>query len=147
MATFYISLTWRIVAFTLGSRLKLTLFGASHGELVGAILDGLPSGILIDKENMQKWLDLRRPAQSDITTQRKEQDLPEIVSGIVNGHTDGGPVTVIIRNTDAISNRWYCSGDRCILFSGIQLASLEFPLKIRFIKTGFPEDMIISSRQ
>ena len=106
MATFYIALTWRIVAFTLGSRLKLTLFGSSHGELVGAILDGLPSGIVIDKDNMQKWLDLRRPAQSDITTQRKEQDVPEIVSGIVNGHTDGGPVTVIIRNTDTISDHY-----------------------------------------
>lgn len=94
------------MAFTLGSRLKLTIFGSSHGELVGAILDGLPSGILIDNENMQRWLDLRRPAQSDITTQRKEQDLPEIVSGSVDRHTDGGPVTVIIRNTDAISNHY-----------------------------------------
>ena len=100
------------MAFTLGSRLKLTIFGSSHGELVGAILDGLPSGILIDNENMQRWLDLRRPAQSDITTQRKEQDLPEIVSGSIDRHTDGGPVTVIIRNTDAISNHYSDIKDR-----------------------------------
>lgn len=106
MATFYISLTWRNVAFTLGSRLKITIFGSSHGEMVGATLDGLPSGIFIDKEYMQKWLDLRRPAQSDITTQRKEQDLPEIVSGTVDERTDGGPVTVIIKNTDAISSHY-----------------------------------------
>lgn len=94
------------MAFTLGSRLKLTIFGSSHGELVGGTLDGLPSGIMIDEENIKKWLNFRRPAQSDLTTQRKEMDIPEIVSGKVNGHTDGGPVTVIIRNTDAISSHY-----------------------------------------
>lgn len=91
------------MAFVAGKTIKLTIFGSSHGELVGCSIDGLPSGLLIDRDNIQKWLDRRRPSQSEVTTQRKEKDIADIVSGITDGYTDGGPVTVLIRNEDKIS--------------------------------------------
>lgn len=94
------------VAFSYGNALRLTVFGSSHGDLVGSILDGFPAGFKVDIEFMKKFLDRRRPAQSSLTTQRKEKDIPEIVSGITDGYTDGGPVVILIRNEDSISSHY-----------------------------------------
>lgn len=94
------------MSFTFGKNIGLTIFGESHGTLVGGILDGLPAGLKIDTENIKVWTDRRRPAQSFITTQRKEEDTVEIVSGVDNEYTNGGPLTVLIRNRDTIPDHY-----------------------------------------
>lgn len=94
------------MSFTVGSSVKLTVFGSSHGHSVNALLEGLPSGLQVDIDNIQKWLGYRMPGSSDITTQRKEQDKVEILSGIHNGLTDGSPVFFAIRNSDTISSHY-----------------------------------------
>ncbi len=94
------------MSFSLGSTLILTIFGSSHGELVGATLDGLPAGISVDIEKIQKWMDLRKPSVNELTTQRKESDLVQIRSGLIEGHTDGSPLFFNIKNEDAIPGHY-----------------------------------------
>ncbi|MCA9820017.1 MAG: chorismate synthase, partial [Nitrosarchaeum sp.] len=85
---------------SIGQRLVLTSFGESHGKVVGSILDGCPAGLEIDETDIQKMLDQRRPGQSIITTQRKEEDRVEIISGVFRGFTTGAPITMLIWNGD-----------------------------------------------
>ena len=85
---------------SIGNRLVLTSFGESHGMAIGAVLDGCPAGLDIDEQDIQKMLDQRRPGQNIISTQRKETDKVEIVSGVFRGHTTGAPITMIIYNSD-----------------------------------------------
>jgi len=85
---------------SIGKRLVLTSFGESHGSCVGAVLDGCPAGLDLQEKDIQKMLDVRRPGQSVITTQRKEGDKVEILSGVFRGHTTGAPITMIIWNKD-----------------------------------------------
>ena len=84
----------------LGRRLVLASFGESHGKCVGAVLEGCPAGLALREADVQPMLDLRRPGQSGISTQRKEQDKVEILSGTFDGRTTGAPITMIIRNAD-----------------------------------------------
>lgn len=83
-----------------GKIYRLTTFGESHGSAIGGIIDGLPGNMPIDLEQVQRELDRRKPAQSDITTMRRESDTVEFLSGIYEGRTLGTPVAFIIRNTD-----------------------------------------------
>jgi chorismate synthase len=85
---------------TFGNILKITSFGESHGAGVGAILDGLPAGIVIDFSFIQSELDRRKPGQSKITTQRKEPDSFEILSGVFEGNSTGAPICIFIKNLD-----------------------------------------------
>ncbi len=85
---------------SIGKRLVLTSFGESHGRCVGAVLDGCPAGLELDEGDIQGMLDHRRPGQSGITTQRKEEDTVEIISGVFRGYTTGAPVTMIVWNKD-----------------------------------------------
>lgn len=85
---------------TFGRMLRLTSFGESHGVAIGGVLDGMPSGVSIDIDKVQQALDRRRPGQSMLTTQRKEADRVEILSGIYQGHTLGTPIGFVVRNTD-----------------------------------------------
>ena len=85
---------------SIGQRLVLTSFGESHGKSIGAVLDGCPAGLPIEEKDIQKMLDLRKPGQNLISTQRKEEDVVEIVSGVFRGHTTGAPITMIIWNSD-----------------------------------------------
>ena len=78
----------------------LTSFGESHGESIGAILDGCPAGLEIDEKDIQKMLDLRKPGQNLISTQRKEGDVVEIISGVFRGFTTGAPITMVVWNSD-----------------------------------------------
>ena len=87
---------------TFGNHLRLTLFGESHGKCVGAVLDGLPAGIEIKEDIIEKALAARRPA-GDISTARRESDRFEIVSGSFRGYTDGSPLCMIIPNSDTKS--------------------------------------------
>lgn len=85
---------------SIGTRLVLTSFGESHGKCVGAVLDGCPAGLELEEKDIQKMLDLRKPGQSLVSTQRKEGDVVEIISGVFRGHTTGAPITMIIWNSD-----------------------------------------------
>jgi len=78
----------------------LTSFGESHGKSIGAVLDGCPAGLEIDESEIQKMLDYRKPGTSLITTQRKEEDKVEIISGVFRGFTTGAPITMVIWNSD-----------------------------------------------
>lgn len=88
---------------TFGTLFKVTTFGESHGPAIGGIIDGCPPGITIDLDQIQAELDRRRPGQSTITTQRKEDDIVEILSGIFEGKTTGTPIGFLIKNKDAKS--------------------------------------------
>ncbi len=87
---------------TFGNALTVTLFGESHGEAIGAVIDGIAPGIKIDKTYIDEKLELRRPF-GKISTARKESDNYSIVSGVYNGYTTGTPLTVIIPNENTVS--------------------------------------------
>ncbi|MBQ8689915.1 MAG: chorismate synthase [Clostridia bacterium] len=87
---------------TYGQSISVTLFGESHGAMIGAVIDGIAPGIKIDIEYIQNCLDLRRPF-GKISTSRCEADELEIVSGVFNGYTTGTPITVLIPNTNVKS--------------------------------------------
>ena len=83
-----------------GSIFQLTTFGESHGEAIGGIIDGCPSGIALDMKAIQRDLDRRKPGQSSIVTQRKEPDEVKFLSGIFQGKTTGVPIGFAIFNTN-----------------------------------------------
>ncbi len=85
---------------TFGKIFTLTTFGESHGEALGGIIDGCPAGLDIDLAFIQNELDRRKPGQSHITTQRKEEDQVKFLSGIFDGKTTGMPIGFIIENND-----------------------------------------------
>lgn len=88
---------------TFGENLRLTIFGESHGEGIGMVLDGYPAGSDIDFEALEQEMSRRAPGQSEITTPRREPDEPEFISGLMDGKTTGAPICAIIRNTDVYS--------------------------------------------
>lgn len=83
-----------------GSLFKITTFGESHGKAIGVTIDGCPAGITLDEAFIQSELERRKPGQSKITTQRKEPDSFEILSGVFEGKSTGTPIAMVIRNTD-----------------------------------------------
>ncbi len=88
---------------TFGKLYKITTWGESHGDAVGVTIDGCPPGINITNEDIQFELNRRKPGQSEITTQRKESDLAEILSGTFEGKTLGSPIHISVINKDAKS--------------------------------------------
>src|SRR5499433_237693 len=86
---------------TFGQLFRVTTFGESHGGGIGAVIDGCPPRIEISEAEIQRDLDRRRPGQSKLTTQRKEEDRCEILSGIFEGNTLGTPIAILVRNKDA----------------------------------------------
>lgn len=85
---------------TFGKIYRLTTFGESHGPAIGGIIDGVPSGLALDLEKIQLMLDRRRPGQSSITTQRRESDTVQFLSGLYDYITTGTPIGFIIKNSD-----------------------------------------------
>ena len=83
-----------------GNLLRFTTWGESHGEAIGCVVDGFPSGITIDTKFIQTKLNLRKPGQSKYTTQRKEKDEVNLLSGVFEGKSTGAPISMIIHNTD-----------------------------------------------
>lgn len=83
-----------------GKIFTITTFGESHGSGIGVVIDGCPAGVILDTDFMQAELSRRKPGQSRITTQRKEDDEFEILSGVFEGQTTGTPLAILIRNTD-----------------------------------------------
>ena len=89
---------------TFGKIFKISTFGESHGIAIGVIIDGCPAGIEINKDIIQKDLDRRKPGQSKITTQRKEDDKLQILSGVFDGKSTGAPISILINNKDQKSS-------------------------------------------
>ncbi len=83
-----------------GKRLILTTFGESHGKAIGCVLDGVPAGLKIDMEFIQKELERRKPGQNKFATARKEADEVEILSGVFEGKSTGTPIAMVIFNKD-----------------------------------------------
>lgn len=88
---------------TYGDKLKLSIFGQSHGPAIGMTLDGVPAGLSVNFEKLQAFLNRRAPGQHDFSTPRKEEDKPEFLSGVVNNYTCGAPIAAIIHNKNTKS--------------------------------------------
>lgn len=84
---------------TYGTIFKITTWGESHGKALGVVIDGCPAGLELCEEDIQQYLDRRKPGTSNITTPRKEDDSVEILSGVFEGYTTGTPISLIVRNT------------------------------------------------
>ncbi|MEM9755099.1 MAG: chorismate synthase [Pseudomonadota bacterium] len=85
---------------TFGHLFRVTTWGESHGPALGAVVDGCPPGVPLSEADIQVWLDKRKPGQSRYTTQRREPDTVEILSGVFEGQTTGTPIQLLIQNTD-----------------------------------------------
>ncbi len=83
-----------------GTLFKISTFGESHGPAIGVVIDGCPAGLAIDESFIQTELDRRKPGQSKITTQRKEDDTFKILSGVFEGKSTGTPIAIVIENQD-----------------------------------------------
>jgi chorismate synthase len=95
-----------MVGSLIGERFACMSFGESHGKCVGMIIDGCPAGLELSESDIQPLLDLRRPAQTIIATQRKEEDKVEILSGVFEGFTTGAPLCMLIWNRDSNSRSY-----------------------------------------
>jgi len=95
-----------------GTLFKITTFGESHGAAIGVIIDGCPPNIDLDEAFIQSELDKRRPGQSKITTQRKESDTAQILSGVFEGKSTGTPIAILIPNEDQRSRDYSHMADK-----------------------------------
>lgn len=85
---------------TYGNIFKITTWGESHGPALGVVIDGCPAGLPLNEEDIQKYLDKRKPGQNSTTTARKESDTVEFLSGVFEGITTGAPISLMVRNGD-----------------------------------------------
>ncbi|CZH15903.1 TPA: chorismate synthase [Legionella pneumophila] len=85
---------------TFGALFTVTTFGESHGPAIGCVVDGCPPGMSLTEADIQPFLDKRKPGQSKYTTQRREEDKVQILSGVFDGKTTGAPIALLIQNTD-----------------------------------------------
>ncbi len=86
-----------------GEKVKITIFGQSHSDAIGVVVDGLPAGKKIDIEKINKFMSRRAPGKNKFSTTRKEGDVPQILSGLVDGVTCGAPLCAVIKNNDTRS--------------------------------------------
>ena len=91
------------MSFVTGDKIRISLFGQSHSEAMGAVIDGLPAGFKIDEEKLSEFMACRAPGNDEFSTSRKEGDKVRIVSGITNGVTNGAPLCGLIENTNTRS--------------------------------------------
>lgn len=91
---------------TFGTLFRITTWGESHGPAIGVVIDGCPAGLPLEEADIQKELDRRRPGQSDVTTQRREEDRAQILSGVFSGKTTGAPISIIVKNKDVDSSKY-----------------------------------------
>ncbi len=88
---------------SIGENIRLTIFGESHGKAIGMTLEGIPAGLRLDMEALQRFLDRRAPGRSEASTARREADRPEFLSGLLGDTVTGSPIAAVIRNTDTRS--------------------------------------------
>ena len=83
-----------------GTIFRISTWGESHGDGIGVVVDGCPAGLPLERSDIQKFLNRRKPGQSRYSTPRKESDTVEIMSGVFEGKTTGTPISMIVRNTN-----------------------------------------------
>ncbi len=111
---------------TWGTNIQLSLFGESHGEAIGIVMSHLPSGLYIDLDELNVYMNKRRPGMNDISTQRKESDKVHFVSGLHNGYTTGAPLCAIIYNED------HHSSDYHILKTHMRPGHSDYPAYMKY---------------
>ena len=89
---------------TYGTNFTITTWGESHGAAIGVVVDGCPAGLSLTEEDIQSFLDRRKPGQGKFTTARKEADKARILSGVFEGRTTGTPISILISNEDQRSH-------------------------------------------
>ena len=92
---------------TFGSIFRVTTWGESHGKGIGVTVDGCPAGIFLDEDDIQAYLNRRKPGQSRFATARQEEDQAEILSGVFEGKTTGTPIAIMVRNKDQRSRDYH----------------------------------------
>ena len=88
---------------TIGKNIRLSVFGESHGEAIGCVIDGLPAGVKLDTDKIYKEMARRAPGRDKTATPRLEKDIPHILSGVLDGVTTGAPLAMVIKNTNTKS--------------------------------------------
>ena len=111
---------------TYGEKLKLSIFGQSHGPAIGMTLDGIPAGLPVELEKLSAFMARRAPGQGSFATPRKEADQPEFLSGLVDGFTCGAPLSAIIRNTNTRS------GDYSSLKDCPRPGHADYPAQVKY---------------
>ncbi len=97
---------------TFGHMFRFTSWGESHGPAIGCVIDGCPPGLALSEDDIQPFLERRRPGRSKLVTQRQEADKVKILSGVFEGQTTGTPISLLIENTDQRSNDYADLKDR-----------------------------------
>lgn len=110
----------------IGERLRISIFGQSHGEAIGVVMDGVPAGEAIDAEELQRFLARRAPGRNEIATPRQETDVPQFLSGIVGGVTCEAPLCAIIKNEDTRS------GDYKQMQELMRPSHADYPAQVRY---------------
>ena len=91
-----------------GKLFKITTWGESHGKAIGVVVDGVPAGLPLCEDDIQVFLNRRKPGQSQFTTQRQESDTVEILSGVFEGKTTGTPISMVVWNENQKSKNQNC---------------------------------------
>lgn len=110
----------------IGEKLRVSIFGQSHGEAIGAVIDGLPAGEAIDAQELQIFMNRRAPGKNKLSTARKEGDVPQFLSGILDGKTCAAPLCAVIHNSDTRS------GDYKNLSQLMRPSHADYPAHIRY---------------
>jgi len=95
-----------VASNSFGEILRFTTFGESHGVAIGVVIDGVPAGLALDESHIAAKLQKRRGGQSALVTERKEEDIPQILSGVFEGRTTGAPIAILIQNKDVRSESY-----------------------------------------
>lgn len=118
--------------FSFGEKIKIQIFGQSHSDSIGVVIDGLPAGEKIDMDALSAFLKRRAPGRNEHSTMRKEPDIPDFISGLVDGKTCGAPVCAVIQNKDTRS------GDYTFLADIPRPGHSDYPA---FVKYGGHNDI------
>ena len=110
----------------IGNKIKLSVFGESHGEAIGCVIDGLPNGIKLDFDEINREMARRAPGKDKTATTRKESDIPHILSGVLNDTTTGAPLAMVIENTNTRS------GDYGNLMSVPRPGHSDYPAYVKY---------------
>ena len=92
---------------TFGTNIKISIWGQSHSEAIGVVIDGVPSGVKLDMDEIAFEMGRRAPGKNEFSTPRAEADIPEIMSGVFEGITTGTPICAVIKNTNTKSKDYH----------------------------------------
>ena len=105
----YLQTNWRIIMSrsVYGNSFRVSTWGESHGKGIGVVIDGCPSGLPLEEDHIQLYLDRRKPGQNQYSPPRKEDDKVQILSGIFEGRTTGTPISLVVYNKTSVQKRLF----------------------------------------